>query len=75
MVPPLSLRTPNGDNIMSTQQRFPVILSGATSGVVHTFTWAASREDAAERIRQQMDSNRPVWDGWTFIVADAPAGS
>lgn len=54
---------------MSTK-KFAVTLSKPGERTQHTFTWAATREQAAERMHAQMAQSPDLWAGWTAAVAD-----
>lgn len=58
-------------------KRFEVTLTrnGSTEHV-DTFTWGETRSDAYNRVAAMLDHDSvlesPVWDGWSFVVANEP---
>ncbi len=54
-------------------RKYALHLFSSDGQTVESFTWGTSPEDAAERVRAQMDDRSHVWDGWSFdIGAEMP---
>lgn len=52
-------------------KKFNVTLTRNGGGrTVHTFTWGHTRQEAYNRVVDQVDD--PFWEGWSFEVSKNP---
>jgi hypothetical protein len=56
------------------ENRYDVTLSKTGERTQHTFTWGATRVDAARCMRGQMAQCPDLWEGWSFALADSATG-